>query len=182
MRINGVAICGWVLAIGVVAGCNGGPASTAELIAQLQQLDAEQALALANRWRTTQPGVTSTLTADAVEFRFAGGEEVAVPLPPDRMVVAVAPYLTKTHPCEIHSLSGCTGEMAGVGMRVFARDADGTVLIDESMTAMDNGFIELWLPRDREIDLTVVAAGRTAAGRIATFDAANTCVPEFRLE
>jgi hypothetical protein len=149
---------------------------------QVRQLDAHAALSLANTWRSTQPGVNATLTARAVRFIFKSGEEVSIPLPADTMILEVAPYLTRTHPCQIHSLSGCRAEMAGFDIKVHAQTPDGTVLMDGAMTAMDNGFIELWLPRGKEIDLTLESAGKKANGRVTTYESSNTCLTGFKLE
>lgn len=173
----------FALVLAALGACQGGGTdSAAELAAQIRALDAEGALALANEWRTTKPGVGSTLTADAVTFVLPGGSQVSVPLPEDRMVLAVAPYVTSTHECAIHSIDGCTGEMAGVPMWVHAELPDGTVLVDQMMTPMENGFIELWLPRESEIDLSIQSGGLVAEGRVTTYATSNTCIAELRLQ
>ncbi|MCK6460395.1 MAG: CueP family metal-binding protein [Planctomycetes bacterium] len=161
--------------------CGGdGPVDTLE--ARIRGLDAEEALALANEWRTTEPSVGTTLTAEAVVFLLPGGRQVSVPLPADTMVLAVAPYVTSTHECQIHSIDGCGGEMAGVPVWVHAETPDGAVLVDESMTPMDNGFIELWLPRDSEIDLSIEAGGLAGGQRVTTFATSDTCIAQIRLQ
>lgn len=166
-------------ALGLVGCGSDGPHG---LESQLVGLDGAEALALANEWRATEPTVGTRLTADAVEFTLPGGTQVLVPLPAETMVLAVAPYVDSTHECEIHAVSGCTGEMAGVTMWVHAETADGTVLIDETMTAMENGFVELWLPRDSEIDLTIVGEGLAATQRVTTYATSKTCIADMRLE
>lgn len=183
MNVSRIAGAGLVLAVLAAAGCGGAaPAPTPDLVEQILQLDAEEALALANEWRTTRPEVSSTLRADSVHFALPEGREASVLLPGDTMVLAVAPYVTGTHPCAIHSISGCSGELADVEMRVIATTVDGTVLFDEIMTAMDNGYIELWLPRNSEIDLTIQAEGREAAGSVTTYDVSPTCIVDFQLK
>lgn len=181
MNIGRVAKAVLVLGAVALSGC-GGSDTPPDLLSQLQGIDAREALALANEWRTTEPNVLTTLTSDAVNFSLPTGEQVSIPLPAGVMVVAVAPYVVSTHDCQIHSISGCQGEMAGIPMWVHAETPDGTVLIDEMMTPMDDGFLELWLPRDREIDLTIGANGMTATGRITTNATSNTCVPELQLQ
>lgn len=171
------------LVLFTLGACRDGNVDPAEALAsQIRGLDAEAALALANEWRTTEPDVGSTLTADAVVFVLPGGSQVSVPLPANEMVLAVAPYVTTTHPCAIHSIDGCTGEMAGVSMWVHAETPDGTVLVDELMAARDNGFIELWLPRDSEIVLTIEAGDLVAQGTVTTHATSNTCIVELRLQ
>ena len=148
----------------------------------IEQFDGREALALANEWRVSKPDVISRLTALAVTFAFPEGHELSVPLPEDTMVIAIAPYINATHPCAIHSISGCSGELADVDTRVLAEDQDGTVLMDETLRTMGNGFIELWLPRDSEIDLTLESQGKKATGKITTYETSNTCMTTFKLE
>jgi hypothetical protein len=183
MRIIHITAAGLALTVLVVTGCGGAaPVPTDDEIEQIQQLSAAEALALANEWRTTRPTVTTTLRADSVDFLIPDVGEASVQLPVDTMVLAVAPYVTTTHSCAIHSISGCTGELVSVEISVFAVALDGTVLIDEVMTSMDNGFIELWLPRNMEIDLTIEAEGKQVLGSVTTYDTSPTCIVDLQLE
>jgi hypothetical protein len=63
----------------------------------LAKTDARQALALANEWKWSQPAVKSFITPREIVFQFPDGAEKKVPLPQDKMMVAVAPYLQQTH-------------------------------------------------------------------------------------
>jgi hypothetical protein len=53
--------------------------------------------------------------------------------------------------------------------------------MNEPMTPMDNGFLELWLPRDLEIDLTIEAQGLAAMLRVTTYATSNTRITEMQL-
>lgn len=66
-------------------------------IAELKKLDPVQALALANEWKSSRPDVTSFVTSREVVFELDKDRIVKIPLPEDRMVVAVAPYINRTH-------------------------------------------------------------------------------------
>lgn len=68
-----------------------------DIAAQLTKIDAEQAMALANEWKWSRPEVKSHVTTRAVVFETADGQVTEIPLPAGRMVVAVAPYLERTH-------------------------------------------------------------------------------------
>lgn len=138
-----------------------------------------EALALANQWMGN--GVTSYVTTQSINFEFPGGGKASVGLPADKMVVAIAPYINKTHPCETHSMSGCQGELVGVPVEVTARLADGTVVVDETLPTMANGFVELWLPRDREVTLTFVTQGKSGNETIGTFVDSRTCITTIQL-
>jgi len=76
-----------------------GPLSADETLpeAELNNLDAPQALALANQWRSDGKEVKSYVTAREVVFKFPDGTVKRIPLPQDRMVVAIAPYIHRTH-------------------------------------------------------------------------------------
>ena len=149
--------------------------------AALRDLDSIEALAVANAWGRGEKGVTSFVDQQKISFKFSGGESVTVPLPADKMVVAIAPFVENTHPCDIHYMSGCQGEMVGVQVQVTGRAKDGTLVVDDTFTTLDNGFIELWLPRSLEIDLELAADGKRASQTIGTFDDSNTCITTIKL-
>lgn len=72
--------------------------------------------------------------------------------------------------------------MAQQTLSVKAVDQDGKVLVDEVMTTLQNGFFELWLPRDRRIILEMTRGDLTAKGVIETFPDSKTCVTTFQLK
>jgi len=65
---------------------------------QIQGLDARQALALANEWYWERQPVKTYVTPKEVVFQFKSGEMKKVALPEEEMVVAIAPYVDRTHP------------------------------------------------------------------------------------
>ena len=79
-------------------------------------------------------------------------------------------------------MSSCQGELPEKEFYVKAVDQDGTVLVDEAIVSLRNGFFELWLPRNRKIGLRVQGLNRTAKGLITTFDNSKTCVTTFQLQ
>ena len=165
-----------VLVISLVASALGQGAPSPRA---LEGLDARAAVELANTWKGN--GVTTFATPQAVHFAFANGTEVTVPMPEDLMFVSVAPYLQQTHPCATHYMSGCQGELVGAPVHVQAVLADGTVLIDEVMPTLANGFIDLWLPRDQAIDLHMSLEGASVVGRLTTFADSRTCITDLQL-
>lgn len=147
----------------------------------VQGLSAREALALANRWKTTDPDVISFVDTKAVSFSFADGSTAKVALPSDEMVVAVAPYLYDTHPCAVHSVSGCQGELVAAPLSVRGVTRDGTLVVDGTVRTMDNGFFELWLPRDLEVELTVELNGQSATQIVTTYSDSDTCITTMQL-
>lgn len=103
-------------------------------------------------------------------------------LPEDEFFVSFAPYLTTTHPCEIHSLTGCQGEMADTDIEVKIVEADGEVHVNKMMMTMENGFVDLWLPRDREYTMTINYEDKSVESEFSTYEGDNTCLTELQLK
>lgn len=160
------------------------PETTKKLSVSPTMLDgftAEEALVLANKWKTSNPEVSSYITPENIVFEFPDKMNVEIPLPGDSMMIAIAPYVDKTHSCSTHYISGCQGELVDVPVKVLAVKNDGTVLIDQTLTTMSNGFIELWFPRDIDITLTMESMTRKAEGQLTTFSDSNTCITSMQL-
>lgn len=145
----------------------------------LAGIDASAAIELANAWKGSD--VTSYATGQAVHFAFPNGDEVRVPMPVDRMFVSVAPYVNQTHPCTTHYMSGCQGELVDAPIQVRATLPDGTVVLDEQVRTGANGFLDLWLPRDQALVLSVSIDGYGAEGFLTTFPDSATCITTMQL-
>ena len=73
--------------------------------------------------------------------------------------------------------------MAQQTFSVKAVDQDNkNVLVDETMTTLQNGFFEIWLPRNRRIMVSVRQGDLAAKGEIETFPDGKTCVTTFQLQ
>jgi len=62
-----------------------------------EKIDAIEAMAIANEWKWSRKDIKSFVTAREVVFKLSDGKEQKIPLPQEKMLVAVAPYLRKTH-------------------------------------------------------------------------------------
>ncbi len=64
----------------------------------LNNIDAVQAMAIANEWNYSKKEITSYVTSREVVFKSADDKVIKkIPLPEDKMLVAVAPYINRTH-------------------------------------------------------------------------------------
>ena len=63
----------------------------------LEKIDAAEAMAVANAWKWSRKDVKTSVTAHEVIFKFSDGKVKKIPLPEDKMLVAVAPYIRRTH-------------------------------------------------------------------------------------
>lgn len=111
-----------------------------------------------------------------------GSRELAVPLPEDELYVSVAPFVTQTHECFYHSLSGCQGELAGEDVTVTITDASGEVLVDQKSTTYTNGFVGFWLPREITGTIEVSLDDYEGSVPFSTTDGSPTCITTLQLE
>ena len=63
----------------------------------LKNVDAVQAMAIANEWNWSKKEIKSYVTARDVVFELSKNKVKRIPLPEDKMLVAVAPYIDRTH-------------------------------------------------------------------------------------
>ena len=66
-------------------------------MSQLDGLNARQALALANQWHWEKQPVRTHVTSKEVVFQFESGKVINIALPDNEMMVAVAPFINRTH-------------------------------------------------------------------------------------
>ncbi|MFA5180543.1 MAG: CueP family metal-binding protein [Syntrophales bacterium] len=149
---------------------------------ELKGIDAKKAMKIAYKWRSENIDVKTFVTPDAVNFQFKDGKTVAVPLPDDLMIVSIAPYVNKTHPCATHTMSSCDAELKITNVKVVAVTAGGKTLINKTMKTAPTGFLDLWLPRNQAINITVNSKGKSATGKIFTNRDSKTCETTLKLE
>jgi len=65
--------------------------------ALLENVDAIPAMEIANGWKWTQKEIKSHVTTREVVFEFSDGKIKKIPLPEEKMLVAIAPYVNRTH-------------------------------------------------------------------------------------
>ncbi|WP_313894028.1 CueP family metal-binding protein [Psychrobacillus sp.] len=124
--------------------------------------------------------VTASITSHEL-IVTDNGKETSFDLPEDEFFVSIAPFVSSTHECGIHSLTGCQGELVEKDFDVHIQDAEGNVVMDETITSFENGFIDLWLPRDRTYQVKIDYDGKTVESELSTFKGDNTCVTTMQL-
>jgi len=149
---------------------------------ELKGVDGKQAMEIANKWRMKKLDFVTFVTPDTVNFKFKDGETISIPLPDDVMIVSIAPYVNKTHECVTHYMSSCDAELKNEELKITAANAGGKILINKIMKTGHTGFLDLWLPRNQEIDITVSTKGKKATGKIYTYRNSKTCETTLKLE
>lgn len=100
---------------------------------------------------------------------------------PEEFFVSIAPFINETHPCEIHSLTGCQGELANEEFVIYIEDMEGNAVLEEKMNSESNGFIDLWLPRDETYRVKITHDGKQTESEISTFENDGTCITTMQL-
>ncbi len=112
----------------------------------------------------------------------AGEEEQTLDVPGDRFYLSLAPYVDETHECFHHSLTTCQGELIAQDVQVQVEDrTNKTVLVDDTLTTFDNGFVGIWLPRNIEGTIRVTRDGKSGEVDFTTDDDAPTCLTTLRM-
>lgn len=124
--------------------------------------------------------VTASITSHEL-IVTDNGKKTSFNLPENEFFVSIAPFVEYTHECAIHNLTGCQGELVEKNFDVLIRDEEGNVVMDETITSLENGFIDLWLPRDRTYQVKIEYDGKTVESEIATFKDDNTCITTMQL-
>lgn len=124
--------------------------------------------------------VASVRSTDVV-VQTADAEPVSLPID-EGFYLSVAPYRTQTHPCSFHSPTTCLGELGDEPVTITAVDAaTGEQVLAVDTRTEANGFVGVWLPRDRDLTVTVDAPGGSATTAVATGADDPTCLTTMQL-
>ena len=130
-----------------------------------------------------EEGINASIDSKVMSVSDSKGKVIeSLNLPEDEFFVSIAPFKTMTHPCEIHSLSGCQGELIEEELHVTVVDQKGNTIIDENMTTMKNGFLDLWLPRNQEFSVKITDGDLETEEVVSTYDDSRTCITTMQFK
>ncbi len=95
--------------------------------------------------------------------------------------VAVAPYITQTHPCTYHVKGSCQAELKNVAFRFWLRSTDGVVVRAGTVRAGGDGFVEWSLPYGKSYVVTFAYEGWRGSGTFSSFPKDPTCITTIQL-
>ena len=104
-----------------------------------------------------------------------------IDMPDDEFYLSVAPYENSTHACQFHSATRCSGELKSMDFYVEFIDEDGNIILSKTMRTMENGFFDLWLPRDVDGTLIITYGDLSSTKRISTSSGEPTCETTMEL-
>ncbi|WP_188206635.1 CueP family metal-binding protein [Alkalibacillus aidingensis] len=168
-----------LLVVVMLAACNDNAGEDETILDELEGQDIKETVH--NYSDGSFDDVSASITSHELIVTDQNDKETAYELPEEEFFVSIAPYVDTTHPCEIHSLTGCQGELVEEEFDLFIEDEDGNVVMDEKVNSLENGFIDLWLPRDQTYQVTIEHDGKVTESEISTFEGDNTCVTTMQL-
>ncbi len=132
--------------------------------------------------KTDEPiGFNAGITATKLVLSDTKGS-IELNVPKDLFYLSIAPYINTTHPCGTHNLVSCRGELQGETLHVLITDMDtNEVVLDQDVDTYANGFAGLWLPRNRNLSVTVTYKDLSATTQVSTNDDDNTCETTLKL-
>ncbi|WP_248574046.1 CueP family metal-binding protein [Ureibacillus massiliensis] len=163
----------------ILVACDGENANE-ESNAEIKETDNIKELVL-NYSERTLDAKSASISSERLIVTENDGQEVIYELPKDEFFISIAPYINQTHPCEIHSLTSCQGELVNEQFDVSIVDSNGDVVLDETLQTQVNGFIDLWLPREQTYRITIEHEGKKAETEFSTFKNDGTCITTMQL-
>lgn len=127
-KVVGLILIAIVIGIGAFA-LNTKPVSAESILERLDLNDQElTSIVMALDERLDEPqDIGARITGEAL-LLYQGEDEVSVPLPEDLFFVSIAPYINDVHPCQVHNLITCRGELYGETMLITITLNDGSAL------------------------------------------------------
>ncbi|MGL4667450.1 MAG: copper-binding periplasmic metallochaperone CueP, partial [Saezia sp.] len=119
----------------------------------------------------------------ATQLKLSDGKNTyTYALPEDKFYLSIAPYVTYTHDCFNHSLSGCRAELTNTPYQVTVKDEAGNILFNNAVVSFSNGFYGLWLPRNTRGTVEVEYNGLKGAFPFSSSSQSQTCMTTIRLQ
>lgn len=124
---------------------------------------------------------TASITSKELIVTSEDETETVYPLPEDEFFVSIAPFINETHPCKDHSLTGCQGELVQESFDVTIEDEAGNIVLEDTIQTEQNGFFDLWLPRDQTYNIKMEHDGKNVDAEFSTYEDDGTCITTMQL-
>jgi hypothetical protein len=99
----------------------------------------------------------------------------------DMFYLAVGLYENETHPCPTHEIT-CLAEFKSAPLNFTIVSLDGTYIMSETIITDDNGFFDLYLPKNKEYISTFTIDGKSGGGAFTTKKGASNCITEIHVK
>lgn len=79
-------------------------------------------------------------------------------------------------------MTGCQGELGNQEFHLTVENSSGNEIINDIFKSNNNGFIDLWLPRNKVFSISIKYENKIAKSNISTYNDSNTCITTIQLE
>ena len=79
-------------------------------------------------------------------------------------------------------MTGCQSELKDKEFNVIITKDNGEEFLNETLKSHNNGFIDLWLPRNSKYKVSIEYEGKSAEADITTYKDSNTCITTMQLQ
>ena len=148
-----------------------------------QETEPENVKQLVQEYSASQrKNESASITSEQLIVTDSSGSETTYPLPQDEFFVSIAPYIENTHPCAIHSLTGCQGELTEKQFNVYIEDtgrkcrSKPNINISKLMDLLIYGYHEI-----NTYKATIEYEGKAAEAEFSTFADDDTCITTIQL-
>lgn len=118
----------------------------------------------------------------ALQLQPGQPDETTLAIDGDEFYLSIAPFVSTTHPCTFHSLTTCLGELQRTEVDLTVTDVrTGEVVVSERTSTADNGFVGVWLPKNREFTVRIDSARGSAEQLVTTGGEDPTCLTTLQL-
>lgn len=155
---------------------------------EFESLNHIEAVKQANKWYKNNQNIKVQITSEEISASFPDGSHSSVKIPNDMFFVSIAPWINTTHPCTNHVPTGCTGELRNKSMHLVVKDAkSGETIKSEKVNTRNDGFIDIWLPRHKTLNVSIHYGNNTgmfleAKETISTHSGERTCITSMKLK
>ncbi len=147
---------------------------------EFSELSPKEAIELSHKWHQ-KDYASVAVTATEIQAIFPNNNRASIPLG-EEFYISIAPYEKRTHECNFHVPTGCQGELASQKMHLKITDEDtGETIKDEVVNIQKDGFLDLWLPRDKKFVFVFEYKDKKAIEVLTSFKDSRTCITTMQL-
>ncbi len=175
------SIIALLLSISILGACSVTDPDYTTQYDSLKNISILGTIAKANEFRDTYPDIKTHITPTEIVFEFPDGKKFTKSIADTLMYVAIAPYVTTTHTCSTHYPSSCNAELKQKTFKVEAEES-GNKIFEGNLTSLKNGFFEIWLPRNKNVNIKIEYGDLKGEETIGTMDNSRTCITTIKLK
>lgn len=124
--------------------------------------------------------LSASITEEQVLIYFKE-DTYEIDIPENVLYISFAPYLTYTHDCFRHSLTGCQGELVNKDMLIKVYSQNEELIFSRQENTGDDGFIGLFLESNQTYKIEITYENTQVMFMVQS-GTSQTCYSELQLQ